>query len=150
MRVLAFLLISGLLVMSGCSQAGLSSASTPEQDTQKLQGSWKLAQGTYDGETISEDVRWSFSGDQVTAEVHGARETSQFKLGVGGPRTIFVKHHDNPLAGQGWIGGTLTGIYELSGDRLRVCYDMTGRSYPKRFDASKGSRRINYGFVREK
>jgi len=44
------------------------------------------------------------------------RETSQFKLGVGGPRTIFVKHHDNPLAGQGWIGGTLTGIYELSGD----------------------------------
>jgi uncharacterized protein (TIGR03067 family) len=61
-----------------------------------------------------------------------------------------VKHHDNPLAGQGWIGGTLTGIYELSGDRLRVCYAMTGRSYPKRFDASKGSRRIIYEFVREK
>jgi uncharacterized protein (TIGR03067 family) len=95
-------------------------------------------------------VRWTFSGDQVTVEVHGARETSQFKVGVGGPRTIFVKHHDNPLAGQGWIGGTLTGIYELSGDRLRVCYAMTGRSYPKRFDASKGSRRIIYEFVREK
>ena len=149
MRVLAFLLIGGLLVVSGCSQ-GLSSASTPEQDTQKLQGSWKLTQGTYDGETISDNVRWTFSGDQVSVEVHGGLETSQFKLGVGGPRTIFVKHHDNPLAGQGWIGGTLTGIYELSGDRLRVCYDMTGRSYPKRFDASKGSRRIIYEFVREK
>lgn len=150
MRVLAFLLFGGLLVMSGCSQAGFSSASTPEQDTQKLQGSWKLTQGRYDGETISDDVRWTFSGDQVTVEVHGGRETSQFKLGVGGPRTIFVKHHDNPLAGQGWIGGTLTGIYELSSDRLRVCYDMTGRSYPKRFDAGKGSRRIIYEFVREK
>ena len=150
MRVLAFLLFGGLLVMSGCSQAGFSSASTPEQDTQKLQGSWKLTQGRYDGETISDDVRWTFSGDQVTVEVHGGRETSQFKLGVGGPRTIFVNHHDNPLAGQRWIGGTLTGIYELSSDRLRVCYDMTGRSYPKRFDAGKGSRRIIYEFVREK
>jgi hypothetical protein len=75
MRVLPFLLIGGLLVMSGCSQAGLSSASTPEQDAQKLQGSWKLTQGTYDGETISDDVRWAFLGDQVTVEVHGGRET---------------------------------------------------------------------------
>jgi hypothetical protein len=88
MRVLPFFLIGGLLVMSGCSQAGLSSASTPEQDTQKLQGSWKLTQGTYDGETISDDVRWTFSGDQVTVEVHGARETSQFKLGVGAAHDI--------------------------------------------------------------
>ena len=81
MRVPAFLLIGGLLVMNG--------ASTPEQDTQKLQGSWKLTQGTYDGETISDDVRWRFSGDQVTVEVHGGgRRVSSSWVSVGRARYL--------------------------------------------------------------
>jgi len=42
------------------------------------------------------------------------------------------------------------GIYELSGDRLRICFDMTGRQYPKTLDASKGSRRSINEFMREK
>jgi len=80
---------------------------------------------------------------------NGASESSTFTLGVGGPHTIRVFHHENPLAGQGFYGGTLTGIYELSGNRLRICFDGTGREYPKKFDASRGSHRLIYDFVRE-
>ena len=149
MRVFPFVLLASLLALMGCSGVTSSSGSDPVADSQKLQGTWKLTGATYDGDSISEDVRWTFDGDQISVTVHGTEEKSHFRLGTGGPNTIWVKHHDNPLVGQRFFGGTLTGIYELSGDRLRVCYDLTGRQYPKRFEAWKGSRQVVYELARE-
>ena len=76
---------------------------------------------------------------------------SQYQLGTGDrPNSILIKSFDNPLAAQGYSGGSYTGIYKLSGDKLRVCYDMGGRKYPKSFDAPKGSGFMTYEFTREK
>ena len=147
MRLLTLVFIANILILPGCSNLG---SSTPAQDAKTLQGSWKLVSATYDGASVSEDVRWTFDGDQVSVSVHGAQEKSQFKLGTAGRNTIFIKHHDNPLAGQGFLGGTLTGIYDLSDDRLRICYDLTGQHYPKTFEAKKGSRQIVYELARDK
>jgi uncharacterized protein (TIGR03067 family) len=146
MRVVTLALLAALLILPGCSNAG---SSTPAEDAQNLQGSWKLISATCEGESISDDVRWTFDGDQVIVAAHGSQEKSQFKLGTAGRNTIFVKHHDNPLAGQGFIGGTLTGIYSLAGDRLRFCYDLSGQHYPKTFEAKKGSRQIVYELARD-
>jgi hypothetical protein len=43
----------------------------------------------------------------------------------------------------------LKGIYELNGDSLTVCYDLTGQHYPKSLDAGRGSRQVLYRFRRE-
>lgn len=149
--IASFLTIVGLF--SGCSIGGMSSAPSPEQDAKRLQGSWKLISAIYNGQPMGEvaigDTRLTVDNDRYTMTHHGATESSTFTLGASGPRTIRVFHHENPLASQGFYGGTLTGIYELSGDRLRICFDMTGRQYPKSFDASQGSRRSIYEFVRE-
>ncbi len=144
MRSLLITLVCVLLASLGCSN--LSSA---DDDAQRLQGSWRLTRCLYDGGELSDDVRLTFDGDRYIMRAHGADETSQFKLGTGGRNTIFVKHHDNPLANKGYIGGTLTGIYELSASKLRLCFDLTGRSYPRSFAAGKGSRQIVYEFARE-
>src|SRR5215470_5356558 len=132
---------------AGCSASSLK-ANDPAQDAKNLQGSWKLTRCIYDDENLSDDARLTFDGDRYIMHVHGTDETSQFKLGTAGRNTIFVKHHDNPLASQGYIGGTLTGIYEHSGNKLRLCFDLTGRNYPKSFAAGKGSRQILYDFAR--
>ena len=46
-------------------------------------------------------------------------------------------------------GRKLTGIYELGGATLKVCYDLTGEGYPNDFTAVKGARRLFYTFSRQ-
>jgi uncharacterized protein (TIGR03067 family) len=134
MSVWKFPQIAWLALWAGGSVSGLA-PSDPAQDAKYLQGSWKLTRCLYDGGQLCDDVRLTFDGDRYVIHTHGSDETSQFNLGTGGRNTIFVKHHDNPLANKGYIGGTLTGIYDLSVDKLRLCFDLTGRSYPKSFAA---------------
>lgn len=44
------------------------------------------------------------------------------------PKHIEVNHHDTP---PGTYGGKLKGIYEVTKDSWKVCYELTGSQYPK-------------------
>jgi len=160
-------LLASSLALLGCSHSNspgdrvqassggigsvFGSSTDPVADAQNLQGAWKLTGATYDGRPMHNDVRWVVDGDHYTIHLGQSEETWQFKLDSGsGHNQISAKHHDNPLASQGYTGGTLTGIYELSGDKFRVCFDMTGRQFPKSFSAQQGSRQIIYEFARER
>lgn len=163
MRTLTILLLAGLMFSAGCSRSAPAAAtaqSSPEQaastiaeDHEKLQGTWKMDRATFNGQGVTKDIRWVFDGDHMTIVSGGNYQNgmrSEFQLGTGeSPNTILIKYLDNPLAYQGVTGGSYTGIYKLSGDKLRVCYDMTGRHYPKNFDAPKGTGRISEEFTRE-
>ena len=162
MRILAILLLAGCMLSAGCSRNATASAaaqSSPDQSTStiaedhdKLQGTWKMERAIFNGQAVTKDIRWVFDGDHMTIMSNG-KETlrSEFQLGTGeSPNTIRIKYLDNDLANLGVTGGSYTGIYKLSGDKLRVCYDMTGRQYPKNFDAPKGTGRISEEFTREK
>ena len=164
MRFITILLLAAALASSGCSRSARASAAAPgspedstatsADDQQKLQGTWKMERAMFNGQPMMNDVRWVFDGDHMTVVLKGnydAGVKASFQLGTGDrPNTILIKSFDNPLANQGYYGGSYTGIYKLSGDKLRVCYDMTGRQYPKSFEAGKGSLRMTYEFTREK
>ena len=164
MRILTVLLLAVSIFSAGCSRsAPVSSAAqtSPEQspstiaeEHEKLQGTWKMDRATLNGQAMMNDVRWVFDGDHMTIVLRGNYQggvRSEFQLGTGeSPNTILIKYFNNPLANQGYTGGSYTGIYKLSGDKLKVCYDMTGRQYPKTFDAGKGTGRMSYEFTREK
>ena len=164
MRSVTLLLLVAVLASAGCSKSARASAGAPgspedsiqssADDQQKLQGTWKMDRAMFNGQPMMNDVRWIFDGDRMTVVLKGNYEggvKADFQLGTGDrPNTILIKAFDNPLANQGYYGGSYTGIYKLSGDKLRVCYDMTGRQYPKSFDAGKGSLRMTYEFTREK
>ena len=151
MRVLTAILACSLLAMSACSPARDLPAHSLEQDAKKLEGKWKLTRAIFSGQRLSGDASLTISGDQYIMVYEGNLTPSVFKLGTAGPNTIWVFHHDeSPFGNQGFWGGTLTGIYELSGDRLRICFDLTGRTYPKKFEAGKGSGRGIFEYKREK
>jgi uncharacterized protein (TIGR03067 family) len=172
MRILTILLLACSMFLAGCSRSAPAlaatkslaaqsspepSTSTIEEDHEKLQGTWKMVRGTYDGlafDGVTNDVRWVFDGDHMTIVLNGYYEggrRTEFQLDTGdSPNTILIKVFNNPLADKGYTGGSFTGIYKLSGDKLRVCYDMTGLKYPKNFDASKGTNRMSYEFTRER
>ena len=150
MRMPSVILLGSLLVMNACTKTGFLSTYNPAEDAKRMQGTWKLTSVIFNGEPQSGDASLTIDGNRYITTYDGNDTHSVFKLGTAGPRTIWVFHHENPLASQGFWGGTLTGIYELSGDRLRICFDLTGRKYPKKFDASKGSDQGIFEYQREK
>jgi uncharacterized protein (TIGR03067 family) len=50
------------------------------------------------------------------------------------PKRMEIKGVDGPNAGK-----TILAIYELSGDEMKVCYDLSGKSYPTEFKTLPGS-----------
>jgi uncharacterized protein (TIGR03067 family) len=165
-RTLTLFLLAGSLVLTGCSHtkaAGTTNsqdasadqvASSTAEDHEKLQGTWKMDGAVLNGQRMMNDVRWVIDADHLTIVLKGNAQggvRAEYELGTGdSPNTILIKLFNNPLADKGYAGGSYTGIYKLSGDKLRVCYDMTGRQYPKNFDAGKGSGWMSYEFTREK
>jgi len=169
MRTLTVILLAGAHVLTGCSRsktvaegtanapdslAATEQAASDTDDHQKLQGTWKMQGAVFNGQRMMNDVRWIFDGDHLSIVLQGNYQgavKAEYQLATGeSPNTIRIKLFDNPLADKGYYGGSYTGIYKLSGDRLKVCYDMTGRQYPANYDAGKGSMRMSYEFTREK
>ncbi len=91
-------------------------------------------------------MQWVVEGDHYTIRLNGQQHVDPyfFKLDTDQKR-IDVFHHETP---KGSSGGSLKGIYEVKGDRLRVTYDPTARRYPTLFESGAGSRLISYEFRR--
>jgi len=51
------------------------------------------------------------------------------------PKTMDIVGADGPNKGK-----TFPCIYELDGDTLRVCYDLSGKERPKEFKTAKGTK----------
>ncbi len=143
MRLLTLVLLSCWLV--GC---GVPHAADSLEDAKRWQGTWRLVSCTYDGAPQMADMQWVVDGDHYNIRLNRqlGPDPYTFKLDTS-QKHIDVTHHETP---KGTYGGKVTGIYEISGDSLRVCYDLTGRQYPTSFDAARGSRQVLYQFQRER
>jgi len=138
----------GWLVLLACLLAVCRPASTSDSaDTEKWQGTWKLVGSSYDGEPQMADMEWIVSGDHYTIRLNHQlhEDPNVFKLDAS-QKHIDVIHHETP---PGTYGGKVKRIYEISGDSLTVCYDLTGQQYPKSFETRRGSRLVLYRFRRE-
>jgi uncharacterized protein (TIGR03067 family) len=139
----------GWLVLLACLLAAckLDVIADSDDDARKWQGTWRMVATTYDGEPQTADMEWIVSGNQYTIRQNGVshEDPYMFKLDPT-DKHIDVFHHETPL---GTYGGSLKGIYEIDGDSLKVCYDLTGQQYPRSFDAPRGSRQVFYQFRHE-
>jgi len=113
-----------------------------EQDARKdlleLQGTWQLT-SVEDGKKARIDLkkRTLFVGGDLVLVQDGDKlvQAGQLRLNPAkSPRCIDVavrkgEHEDN----------TMLGIYELDGDKLKVCFDPEGESRPKTFTSKKDS-----------
>jgi uncharacterized protein (TIGR03067 family) len=129
--------------LAGC---GVTRAGDAADDAKLWQGTWKMVSCTWNGQPQPGDVEWVVEGGyyriRLDRQLHA--DHYPFRLDAN-QKHIDVNHHDTP---QGTYGGKLKGIYTISGDSLRVCYDLTGRRYPESFDAGPGSQQVLYQFQR--
>jgi uncharacterized protein (TIGR03067 family) len=122
-----------------------------QNDSQRIQGTWNAVSYVADGESIDPKeapVRWGFTDDTVTffADVEEASARGKFKLNADKtPHAIDLNFAATPAGDK---GQAILGIYEVTADRLKVCYGTEGVKRPSEFKSKAGSNLIEIVFKR--
>jgi uncharacterized protein (TIGR03067 family) len=113
-----------------------------KRDRELILGKWKVVQADANGKhqprEVSTEQRWTFTPGRIAID-HGDGEKGEvaYKLDPAvRPRTVDLTFHGDP-----WRGATFHGIYELKGNRLKLCYTRAVGCRPADFDATRRDER---------
>jgi uncharacterized protein (TIGR03067 family) len=144
---LSIVAVTGLSLLA----AGLAAGDDKKGDAKQLQGTWVIDPASYKDEKdvgVREEaarVRVIFDGESITIKQGTERraDRGRFRLDTSNnPKHIDVLNEQ--------AGLEMQGIYELHGDKLKLCWDRGGR--PKKFaggDARSGGPSL-FVLIREK
>ncbi len=145
MKRLLLVAIVGLLL--GADDAKKEQAG----DAKQMAGVWSLVSAERDGQPAPEEFVKSLRREVKDDEYALTRDgetlgKGKFKVdSTTKPKTIdFMPTEGNAK------GMTMLGIYELTGDNLKVCYAAPGKDRPKEFSAPAGSGNTLSVWKREK
>jgi RNA polymerase sigma factor (sigma-70 family) len=104
-----------------------------EEDRKIIQGTWVPAAAELGGKKLPGEglkaMRLTLTGDKYTAQVGGQTDRGTIKLDPARkPKAMDVVGTEGPNKGK-----TTLAIYELTGDGLRICYDLSGKARPAEF-----------------
>ena len=133
--------------------AGVVSAAAAADDRLASAGRWRIAAVVMDGKEVDPgfvamlsvvygaDGTWTVFFKSIpvaegTSSVDQANDPKTFEMRTSGP----VGSHD-----QGWL---YRGIYELEGDRRRICFASADRPRPRAFSSERRSGHILVTFER--
>jgi uncharacterized protein (TIGR03067 family) len=142
--------IAGLLAVTVLA-IGAPSAPADEKadDWKKLAGTWKPESITLNGQ----DATAAFKAIVLTIE------EGKYKVDVGGmadagtvtldpakkPKQMAITGTDGPNKGK-----TIHAIYEIDGDRLKVCYALEAKEAPKEFKSTEENKTMLVSYKRDK
>jgi len=119
-------------------------------DAKAIQGSWAPVKAELSGQPMAEAVLKTISlkltdgkyevhvGTQPDNGTYTLDETTR-------PKSITVTGTDGPNRGR-----TFPAIYELKGDTLRICYDLSGAKRPAEFKSVANTRLYLVTYSRKK
>ena len=134
------------LVLSFSSAAWSKDA----KDEDAVQGTWLASTAELGGQKFPDEVRKSIKlvikDGKYTVTVGDRPDKGTTKMDSSAkPKTIDITGTDGPNKGK-----TMLAIYELNGDTLRVCYDLSGKSRPTEFKTTAGTQLFLVTYDREK
>jgi uncharacterized protein (TIGR03067 family) len=107
-----------------------------------IQGSWVPAKAELAGapmpEAVVKSILLKINKDEYEVTVQGQPGTDRGIVTLDTsltPKAMKITGVLGPNAGK-----TFPAIYELDGDTLRICYDLSGAQRPKEFKTSKGTK----------
>jgi len=132
----ALLIVAGLLA----GEAAGADKKSVLDDAKHTEGVWKLVNGEFNGEPISEEVvsdaRLTIFGDAYTVQLGllGVKKGTQHLDPTTSPKQIDAEDFSGPTTGMN------LGIYEFdaNGD-FRVCFAATGKERPTEFATKPGT-----------
>jgi uncharacterized protein (TIGR03067 family) len=98
-----------------------------------VDGTWKPVSAELAGKPwpkqVLDSMKLILKDDQYTVEVGGNKDEGTVKRDSSkSPKTMDITGTNGPNKGK-----TFLVIYELKGEELRVCYDLSGKSRPTEF-----------------
>jgi uncharacterized protein (TIGR03067 family) len=105
-----------------------------QKEQTKFQGTWAVESATADGKEIPSDVfktfKMTFKGDNYTVTMGQEKIEGTFRLDAAkNPKAIDIVPDNGPDRGR-----VQPGIYEIDGNKLKICGAMPGRERPTNFD----------------
>ena len=115
-------------------------AADPPDDAKAVQGSWTPAKATLGGQPMTEAVLKSISlkldNGKYEVSVGGQPDKGTYTIdATTRPKSMTIIGTEGPNRGK-----TFPAIYELNGDTLRICYDLSGVKRPAEFKSVAGTR----------
>ena len=109
-------------------------------DAKAIQGEWKPVKAELAGQPMAEEVLKTISLKigEGTYEVHVGNSPDKGTVVVDAsttPKSMTITGTEGPNKGK-----TFPCIYELKGDTLRICYDLSGVKRPSEFKTTAGTR----------
>jgi uncharacterized protein (TIGR03067 family) len=125
-------------------------AAGAKEEGKKMQGTWKPVTAELGGKPYPDEVLKTMTlvvaDGKYTVTVGGQKDEGTVTLDPAkSPRAMDIKGAKGPNAGK-----TIPAIYELKGDTLRVCYDLSGKAHPKEFKTTAGTSLFLVEYKREK
>lgn len=119
-------------------------------DVKAIEGSWTPVKGELAGKPMPDEVLKTISLKlldgkyEVVAGGHPDKGTYTLDATTG-PKSMTVTGTEGPNKGK-----TFPSIYELKGDSLRICYDLSGTARPTKFESIAGTRLYLVTYYRKK
>jgi uncharacterized protein (TIGR03067 family) len=141
-----FILYIGLAITA--SLIGFA-ADSPD-DATAVQGSWTPAKAELAGQPMTDDVFKSISlkleNGKYEVLVGVLPDKGTYTIdSTTKPKSMTITGTDGPNNGK-----TFPAIYELKGDTLRICYDLSGAKHPTEFKSIAGTQLYLVTYNRKK
>ncbi len=119
-------------------------------DAKTVQGSWKPVKAELAGQPMPDTVLQSISLklDNGNYEVVAAGQPDKGTYTLDSaakPKGMTITGTGGPNSGK-----TFPAIYELNGDELRICYDLSGAKRPTEFKSTAGTQLYLVTYNRQK
>ena len=136
----------GLAVAASLGVLGADSS----DDAKAVQGSWKPAKAELAGQPMAEAVLKIISlkleNGQYEVFVGAAPDKGTYTIdSTSKPKSMIITGTEGPNNGK-----TFPAIYELDGDTLRICYDLSGAKRPTEFKSIAGTKLYLVTYNRKK
>jgi uncharacterized protein (TIGR03067 family) len=103
-----------------------------EKETKMLEGTWQLVEGELGGRKfppqVAKGIRLTISPGKYVVMAESKDEGTVKYIPDTSPKAMEVTGTAGPNKGK-----TFPAIYELKGDTLIVCYDLSGKARPTEF-----------------
>jgi uncharacterized protein (TIGR03067 family) len=125
-------------------------AAPSDDDAKAIQGTWKPARAELAGHALSEiltkQITLKLTDGAYTVTVRDSADRGTYKLDPSThPKSITITGTDGPNKDK-----TFPAIYELDGDTLKICYDLSGKETPKNFKTEPNTKLYLVVYERQK
>ena len=141
---------SFLCVCLAVAASFIALGAAPPEDAKAIQGSWVPAKAELGGQPMTDVVLKTISlkldNGKYEVSVGATRDKGTYSLDpTTKPKGMTVIGTEGPNNGK-----TFPAIYELNGDTLRICYDLSGAKRPTAFVSVAGSQLYLVTYARKK